>query len=589
MSELIKSEIAKIQNEQKQINGVSLQDNRAFSYLLLQYVFGVDAPDQQDLVTDGGNDGGIDFLYYDEEESKVIICQSKYKSALSFDEINSELDKMYSTLQNFQIGNTGLYNDRLKKALQNALDRLPEENSFNVEMNIFTTAPVDVSAAFKKINNSNHKFSSEIVKLYTENDIERNINNILEKLETVHEAKLKIDRPKNFLQYESDNNVGIMCNVLSTSIIQLHNKYAAHGLFDLNIRKYITNKLVDDGIKNTLDKDRENFWFLNNGIIIACKDYEVDGDTVKIWDFSIVNGGQTTYLISTYKGNNTKEFYIPCKIVATRSNDLLMPFFTKIAEATNSQKPIYPRDLKSNTPEMQKLHKLLESENIFFEIKRSNKKPRKNYKSSVKNDELAQLILSFAFQTPGTARSDKKRIFESSDLYAKIFKVNYFDDTNKKNFLLDIIDLRDRYRDIEKKFRQNDNLQDTELDVLKNGTQVIFALMGVLYRLVNHDIAEKDLINNTSEIKNIPFTYAGFISNYGNDDLDQKLEGVIKGIITLVAESYTKAFEDKKTTSVSNYIKTDKKYFDEIVVYLGKNLRFSIGDDIRKKMDIFKR
>lgn len=47
-------------------------------------------------------------------------------------------------------------------------------------------------------------------------------------------------------------------------------KYAGKGLFDLNIRKYIRNTLVDNGIKNTLDKDRQNFWFLNNGIIIAC-------------------------------------------------------------------------------------------------------------------------------------------------------------------------------------------------------------------------------------------------------------------------------------------------------------------------------
>lgn len=322
---------------------------------------------------------------------------------------------MYSTLQNFRIGNTGSYNDHLKKALQNALDRLPDENSFNVEMNIYTTALVDTMAAFKKINNSDHEYSSEIVKIYTEDEIEKSINNVLEKLETVQEAKIKIDAPHNILQYESDKNEDIMCNALSTSISQLYNKYAAHGLFDLNIRKYIRNPLVDKGIKETLDKDRENFWFLNNGIIIACQDYEVDGDTVKIWDFSIVNGGQTTTLISTCKGTNTKEFYIPCKIVATKivadkSNDNLNNFFAKIAEATNSQKPIYPRDLKSNTPEMRKLSKLLKDEKIFLEIKRGIKAP-KDCKSSIKNDELAQLILSFAFQRPGTARNGKKGDF----------------------------------------------------------------------------------------------------------------------------------------------------------------------------------
>lgn len=68
-----------------------MSDDRAFSYLLLQYVFDIDASDQADLVTDDNNDGGIDFLYFDEDESKVIICQSKYTSSLSFEDIVKNL------------------------------------------------------------------------------------------------------------------------------------------------------------------------------------------------------------------------------------------------------------------------------------------------------------------------------------------------------------------------------------------------------------------------------------------------------------------------------------------------------------------
>lgn len=148
-----------------------------------------------------------------------------------------------------------------------------------------------------------------------------------------------------------------MCNVLSSSIIALYNKYAGYGLFDLNIRKYIRNKMVDSGINETLDRNRENFWFLNNGITIACDNFDVDGDTVWLEGFSIVNGGQTTYLIGNYKGSGKGEFYIPCKIVAVNKGDADNSFFTKIAEAVNSQKPIYARDLKSNNPAVQSRRK----------------------------------------------------------------------------------------------------------------------------------------------------------------------------------------------------------------------------------------
>lgn len=366
MSEIIKSEIEKTQEEIKKLLGKNISEDRAFSYVVLGYVFGVEFIDQDDLVTDGSNDGGVDFVYYDEEESKVILCQSKYTGTLSFNDVIAELDKMHSTLQNFRIANTGSYNERLKKVLQNVLDRLPDENTDNVEYNLFTTAPIDVEGAVRKIDNTQHGFSSDAVKIFTVDDVEKEIKNTLEALDMVSYEKIKLDRPKNVLEYESLKNRGIMCNVLSTSIIQLYNKYAGKGLFDLNIRKYIRNTLVDSGIKNTLDKDRENFWFLNNGIIIACQDFEIDGDTVRLYDFSIVNGGQTTTLISTYKGNNTKEFYIPCKIISTKDEKAGAVFFTKIAEATNSQKPIYARDLKSNTPEMLTLKRLLARETYFW-------------------------------------------------------------------------------------------------------------------------------------------------------------------------------------------------------------------------------
>lgn len=587
MGEIIRSEIEKAQEEVRKVFNKNISADRAFSYVVLGYVFGVENIDQDDWVTDGANDGGIDFVYYNEDESKVILCQSKYTETLSFNDVIAELDKMHSTLQNFRIANTGSYNDRLKKVLQNALDRLPDENIDNIEYNLFTTAPIDIEGAMRKIENTQHGFSSEAVKIFTVDDIEKEIKNALEALDMVLYEKIKLDKPKNILEYEFSKNRGIMCNVLSTSIIQLYNKYAGRGLFDLNIRKYIRHTLVDTGIKNTLDKNRENFWFLNNGIIIACQDFEVDGDTVKLHNFSIVNGGQTTTLISTYKGNNTKEFYIPCKIISTRDDKAGTIFFTQIAEATNSQKPIYARDLKSNTPEMLTLKRFLEREDIFLEIKRGVK-PNRNYKYTIKNDELAQLILSFAYQRPGTSRSGKQKIFDN-ELYPKIFKVNYFDDPGKKGFLLDIIDLYDRFKIIEKKYKQENLLPEIQLEILKNGRQVIFALMRVIYRLVNGDLHETDLYNNSNELKVIPFNYGKFISNYHEDDLEIKLETMIVDIIKIVADSYQMAYKNKLTTSVSNYLKTDSKYYEEIVPKFMDMLSMLVGQDLKYTMDIFKR
>lgn len=586
MSEIINSQISVAKTSIKDIAGSAISDDRAFSHVLLKNIYGVEYIDQLDLVTDGANDGGIDFLYYDEEENKVIVCQAKYTGALSFDQIIAELNKMYSTVQNFKKAHTGSYNDKIKKALQNALDRLPDDSSDNIDFAIFTTAPVDINAAKKKIENTEHAFSAETVSIYDVEDIEKAIQRAQEMLKTVSYEKIKLDRAHNYLAYESDDLDGIFCNVLSTSIVQLYNKYSGAGLFDLNIRRYIRNKLVDSGITKTLDSDRENFWFLNNGIIIACTDYDVDGDTVRLENFSIVNGGQTTQLIGTYKGTNTKEFYIPCKIVATKDASKASDFYTKIAEATNSQKPIYPRDLKSNSPEMLRLGKWLEHEKVYLEIKRGYK-PSKKYNYAIKNDELGQLILSFALQQPGTARNGKSKIFEANT-YDRIFKVNYEKDPNKKGFVLDLIDLDRRYQEIEKKYKIG-GLDPIQTEILKNGKQMIFAIMGICYRMVNGELSEADLLTSPKSVANIPFTYGKFISSYTADDVEKRLDQLVKAIIKILADSYRMALNNKQTTSVSNYFKSDAKYYTDILQSFGQMLGFMIGEEIKQNMVIFKR
>ena len=99
MSELIKAQIIYTKTQMDRILTENISDDRAFSHVLLKNIFDVDYAEQIDLVTDGTNDGGIDFLYYDDESNKLSLCQSKYKSSLTYDEIIEEFSKMYSTVQ----------------------------------------------------------------------------------------------------------------------------------------------------------------------------------------------------------------------------------------------------------------------------------------------------------------------------------------------------------------------------------------------------------------------------------------------------------------------------------------------------------
>lgn len=277
-NELIRAEVEKTSAEYIKHKSSKISDDKAFSYMLLSVFFGVsDLDDKLDCVTDGSHDGGIDFIYFDEEDSKLFICQAKYIDNIAPSYIRIEFDKICDTINNFRKGNTGSYNETLKRILQNALDHLPDDDQDNIEIILFTTANIkDVDDIIKKACNDIPDLGRFAVYIYAEDDIEKQIQEIHSEIATVESAKIEIDNPHNCLVYKNAHARGIMVNIKSTSLIALYNKFKASGLFDMNIRHYIRSRMVDDKINETLHKNRGDFWFLNNGIVIACEDFTID-------------------------------------------------------------------------------------------------------------------------------------------------------------------------------------------------------------------------------------------------------------------------------------------------------------------------
>lgn len=595
MNHIIQRELSSIVEFNENTTNGTISEDKAFSMFIIQYFYFNGMPidkcytDIYEMITDGANDGGIDFVYYDDENDKIILGQSKYRGSVSPEDVITELNKMSNTVQNFIDKNTGTYNPSVRNQLQNALDRLPEENTGNIEYCIFAATKINSESIQRKISSQHSSYSIDMISLYQEEDIVERVNEALQKINLVKEESVSIDKAKNYLEYSSKNSEGIIVNLSSKSLISMFSKYAEEGLFDLNIRKYINNRTVDEGIRHTLANDRQNFWFLNNGLIVACKDYYVDGNTVKLNGFSIVNGGQTTNIIGKFKGNNEEEFFIPCKIIKEKYGKGSENFYNRIAEATNSQKPILPRDLKSNSPEMRKLKRWLNKNNIELEIKRGDSSGLKSPRYKIKNDELGQFILSFVCQKPGTSRSGKKRIFDNGDLYNQVFRVNYEDDTNKSEFIISAIDLIYRSNKIFSELKKSKELKPDQKEILKNGTQIIFALLGVVYRLANNDIDKYELIQDPLTVKmQNKFKYRAIL-NKKNDNVDNYLKSIIIDIIRILTEKYKQDSRyNPSITSVSNYFKTDNKYYELIIPGFVDHLDYSVGEDILEKEYIFK-
>lgn len=94
MSEIIESQIKLAKEAIKNLTGESISDDRAFSYMLLNVVFKQKYADN--IVTDGSNDGGIDFIYYYDDEAKLVLAQSKYTASLDANSVIAEFQKISS-------------------------------------------------------------------------------------------------------------------------------------------------------------------------------------------------------------------------------------------------------------------------------------------------------------------------------------------------------------------------------------------------------------------------------------------------------------------------------------------------------------
>lgn len=509
--------------------------------------------------TDGTGDGGIDFIYTDDEV--MYLIQGKSSENLTIEDISNVFYKIKNTVENFEHESYAQYSKKLKSIYKNAYDGL--DNDKNIEFVLFTNTKLNESI-LKKIDELKNKkeFSSFDITIYDKEDINKHEVISYSDRDLVEEDAIKIflnNGNKNDMLAYGEN--GIIVNVKATSIKSLYEKHSENGLFSYNLREHVADKSVDEGIEQTIKNDKDNFWFYNNGITIGCEDFRKDGDKIKLYNFSIINGAQTTTKLGKSKLIDGKhDFSLVCKIV---KSDLISEetknFISKISEASNSQKPIKLRDLKSNDLQQLKLERGAASNKypLAIEIKRGVK--AKNYNKvrekwqRVTNEYIGQLILSCILQKPGLARNSKNTIFSSKKLYTQVFVRDHDFDT-----LYDLVRLGNIYTEYSNREIKEMNDLDT-IGIMRNGKLTILAIVCYLIKK-----QKREVIDYTSEEVYKDNLTGLLFTDYPKDDLILKLEDLFSFIIEKLQKIYEIKKGSEKITSYSNFFKNEKMY--EIII-----------------------
>lgn len=166
------------------------------------------------------------------------------------------------------------------------------------------------------------------------------------------EVELKIPALKvdSFDDYES-----YLAVMDAKTLVEIYDKYGQR-LLERNIRTFLQFRgNVNRGLKNTIEYEPHKFFAYNNGITAVASGVEIDsqGNIIKIQNFQIVNGGQTSSAIyAAYKNakSDISSVYVQMKLSIVLDEKDQDSFVAKVAEYANTQNKVNKSDFFSNSP-----------------------------------------------------------------------------------------------------------------------------------------------------------------------------------------------------------------------------------------------
>ena len=539
--------------------------------------------DFADIIVDGKSDGGADILLTDpnSESSDLVIGQAKFHKTISYEDVLNAMRKMADFYRNMREGHYEQVNARVQSRFLTLEGIMSEDAKFHFVF--YTSAPKNkirvkqIEKKFRKeIRDSCEIDSDKIeVTLMFAADIEDEIKEANSTKKIVEYGKIRIDSKDNYLLYGDD---AAIVNVSAFSLKQLYAKHSIN-LLARNLRYYVkgkNEKRVDDGISDTIENNPASFWLKNNGITIICDNFDIDGVEVKLWNFSIINGGQTTYLLHKSDIIDAKhDLWLPCKIIKIvgENEHEKKEFSLSIAKAANSQKPINDEDLRANSSEQIRFAKVMLAVGVFYQNKRGEPFESK-YRAAYLHTKLAnvgKLCLAAIFQMPCKSRTDSK----------SYYKENYYDVIfNGNQEQIAVISKELLYIDwyFSKKFlpeftRNNEQTLNSSarIEFARLAGRICVAFVALAARYHQGNITDKDLASLTDE--NSCSNAYKMLCDLGEmkfllpielyaDAYNEALDKFFTAIIDAGAATYSIAHQLKPALTATNYVKTDANYYN---------------------------
>lgn len=461
----------------------SNQKRFGFYFLILQLTTGnTDFDELERMIIDTdyckkireceNNDYGIDAVYIDEDDKRIVLYNFKFRDTFSINKGGKQGPILDST-KFLSMSLNGSYKDVddssliSKEKMETINEKINSDVIWNIELIVVSNENQSIDTDQPEINSLKKDYDVDIKPIVLDDII-----GFLHNRNSEFSAKFIVDK-ESFLVYEEDSlssaksylvklSIADLIRITSTDKEQRDNfQYNTQEIKNLklevgilyeNVRGYLSNSKYNKSIVKTLRECPNKFFVFNNGITLTAKNVKAEPKnankkyTFTLDDMQIVNGGQTLRSIYKFKEEEFDEEKLEnasvlVRIFKTEDNDELI---NEIAEYTNSQNAISDADLKSINKIQIKIEKFLYTHGIDYIRKAGDIGIDNNLRTQIGKEKLAQILYSYKGY-PDRSTNQKKKLF--GIYYNEIFG----EDIIEFDKVLELIEL---YNTIETKYKE---------------------------------------------------------------------------------------------------------------------------------------
>lgn len=506
------SDIAKLNEQEKENNLLS----RSLTLFTLKSLTGEPYEKLSNSVTDGFTDNGIDGIYSDPENNSFYIIQSKWIKSANGGPDKGDILKLLQGIKDILSFNFDSFNDKIKAKKEIIKDAF---------LNSAVKIKVIVAFTGTKISDESQKIIQDYFnELNDANEViyyePFNIRDCHRALTLgIEGSPINVDFDIYQWGKQDDPVKSIYGQVNCMFLAEVFDQNKSR-LFSQNIRGFMGESEINIQIVNSITKDPENFFYLNNGITILAKKIvkSAFGGSDRITghfsceDITIVNGAQTVGSIyEAYKRNKDQVAKANVFVRIISLENCPDDFDKRVTVATNTQNKIEKKDFVSLDINQQRLKTECLLEGLNYHFKRDDNPINPNDKNYYL--EEATISLSCFNHDIDLATLAKREISTLwTDTKNPPYKYIFNDDLTAQK-LIKIISL---FRIIEKEIKEGMwgyNEFDTLIQIHGN-----YSIAHLVFQDIN-----KELINNP------------------NSKIDASVEQLVKELTT----KYRKKVVDK--------------------------------------------